>query len=49
MTTDEHVEVIITGIGGSLARSMGDLPGVRNKVELVKGKSFEIAFIGQNS
>ena len=26
---DEHDEVVVQGIGGSLGRSMGDIPGVR--------------------
>lgn len=34
---DEHDEVIICGIGGAKGRSMGDLPGVRWKVEKVNG------------
>ena len=44
---DEHDEVLIEGIGGSMGRSFGDLPGVRFKVikvnnvalsELVRGR-----------
>jgi len=34
---DEHDEVLITGIGGTRGRSMGDLPGVRYKVVAVNG------------
>ena len=44
---DEHDDVVIEGIHGSMGRSMGDIPGVRYKViavnniplhELVKGR-----------
>ncbi len=44
---DEHDEVMVEGIGGSMGRSYGDLPGVRYKVikvndvaleELVRGR-----------
>jgi small subunit ribosomal protein S12 len=34
---DEHDEVIIEGLGGSMGKSMGDLPGVRYKVTMVNG------------
>jgi len=34
---DEHDEVMIEGIGGPRARSMGDIPGVRYKVKAVNG------------
>jgi small subunit ribosomal protein S12 len=36
---DEHDEVIIEGIGGSMGRAMGDIPGVRWKVSKVNGVS----------
>ncbi len=44
---DEHDEVVLEGIGGSMGGAMGDIPGVRWRVfkvngvsliELVKGK-----------
>ncbi|MCD6341275.1 MAG: 30S ribosomal protein S12 [Thaumarchaeota archaeon] len=44
---DEHDEVIICGIGGTLGRSMGDLPGVRYKVELVNGVPLNLLIIGK--
>ena len=34
---DEHDEVMIEGIGGPRSRSMGDIPGVRYKVNAVNG------------
>lgn len=36
---DEHDEVMIEGIGGSMGRSYGDLPGVRYKVTRVNNVS----------
>ncbi|MCD6312286.1 MAG: 30S ribosomal protein S12 [Thaumarchaeota archaeon] len=44
---DEHDEVIIAGIGGTLGRSMGDLPGVRYKVELVNGVPINLLITGR--
>ncbi|AAK40562.1 SSU ribosomal protein S12AB (rpS12AB) [Saccharolobus solfataricus P2] len=44
---DEHDEVIITGIGGTLGRSMGDLPGVRYKVIMVNGVSLDALYKGK--
>ncbi len=44
---DEHDEVIISGIGGSLGKSMGDLPGVRYKVELVNGVPLNLLILGK--
>nr|CAA54160.1 ribosomal protein S12 [Saccharolobus solfataricus] len=44
---DEHDEVIITGIGGTLGRSMGDLPGVRYKVINGNGVSLDALYKGK--
>lgn len=44
---DEHDEVIIVGIGGTLGRSMGDLPGVRYKVIAVNGVSLDALYKGK--
>ena len=44
---DEHDEVIISGIGGTLGKSMGDLPGVRYKVELVNGVPMNLLITGE--
>lgn len=44
---DEHDEVIICGIGGTLGRSMGDLPGVRYKVELVNDVPLKLLITGK--
>ncbi len=44
---DEHDEVIIAGIGGTLGRSMGDLPGVRYKVVMVNGVSLDALLKGK--
>lgn len=44
---DEHDEVIIAGIGGTLGRSMGDLPGVRYKVVAVNGVSLDALYKGK--
>ncbi|AEB94149.1 MAG: 30S ribosomal protein S12 [Metallosphaera sp.] len=44
---DEHDEVIIAGIGGTLGRSMGDLPGVRFKVIMVNGVSLDSLYKGK--
>ncbi len=44
---DEHDEVLVCGIGGTLGRSMGDLPGVRYKVELVNGVPLKLLILGK--
>ncbi len=44
---DEHDEVVIAGIGGTLGRSMGDLPGVRFKVIMVNGVSLDALYRGK--
>ncbi|BBD71650.1 30S ribosomal protein S12 [Sulfodiicoccus acidiphilus] len=44
---DEHDEVIIAGIGGTLGKSMGDLPGVRYKVIMVNGVSLDSLYRGK--
>ncbi len=44
---DEHDEVIIEGIGGTLGRSMGDLPGVRYKVTKVNGVPLNLLITGK--
>ena len=36
---DEHVEVMVEGIGGRQGRSYGDIPGIRYKVIQVNGVS----------
>lgn len=43
---DEHDEVIVEGIGGSMGRAMGDLPGVRWKVSQVNGVSLRRLVLG---
>lgn len=44
---DEHDEVIIEGIGGSMGKSMGDLPGVRYKVTMVNGAPLNLLITGE--
>ncbi|MCD6511272.1 MAG: 30S ribosomal protein S12 [Thaumarchaeota archaeon] len=44
---DEHDEVIVEGIGGSMGRSMGDIPGVRWKVVKVNGVSLKELLLGR--
>ncbi|RLI08875.1 30S ribosomal protein S12 [Candidatus Bathyarchaeota archaeon] len=44
---DEHDEVLIEGIGGPRARSMGDIPGVRYKVSQVNGVPLNLLVIGK--
>lgn len=44
---DEHDEVIVEGIGGSMGRSMGDIPGVRWKVSMVNGVPLNLLIIGK--
>lgn len=38
---DEHDEVLVEGIGGSMGRSYGDIPGVRFKVIKVNNVSLQ--------
>ena len=44
---DEHDEVMIEGIGGPRARSMGDIPGVRYKVSKVNGVPLHLLVVGK--
>jgi small subunit ribosomal protein S12 len=44
---NERDEVIIAGIGGTLGRSMGDIPGVRYKVISVNGVSLDALLKGK--
>lgn len=44
---DEHDEVMIEGIGGSMKRAMGDIPGVRWKVFKVNGVSLKELVYGR--
>ena len=44
---DEHDEVMIEGIGGPRARSMGDIPGVRYKVKSVNGVPLKLLVYGK--
>jgi small subunit ribosomal protein S12 len=44
---DEHDEVMIEGIGGPRARSMGDIPGVRYKVSKVNDVPLNLLIIGK--
>ena len=44
---DEHDEVLIEGIGGPRARSMGDIPGVRYKVSKVNGVPLNLLVLGK--
>jgi small subunit ribosomal protein S12 len=44
---DEHDEVMIEGIGGPRARSMGDIPGVRYKVYKVNGVPLHLLVVGK--
>lgn len=44
---EEHDEVIIEGIGGSLGKAYGDLPGVRYKVIKVNGVSLDALLKGK--
>ena len=45
--TDEHDEIIVEGIGGSMGRSMGDIPGVRWKVFKVNDVSLKELVYGR--
>ena len=44
---DEHDEVIVEGIGGAMGGAMGDIPGVRWKVNAVNGVSLESLIYGK--
>ena len=44
---DEHDEVAVEGIGGSMGLSMGDIPGVRWKVFKVNGVSLNELVYGR--
>ena len=44
---DEHDEVTIVGIHGPRSRSMGDIPGVRYKVNAVNGVPLNLLVIGK--
>lgn len=44
---DEHDEVILQGIGGSMHRAMGDIPGVRWTVFKVNGVSLNEMVYGR--
>ncbi|MCR6668602.1 MAG: 30S ribosomal protein S12 [archaeon YNP-WB-040] len=44
---EEHDEVIIEGIGGSMGKAYGDLPGVRYKVIKVNGVSLDALLKGK--
>jgi small subunit ribosomal protein S12 len=44
---DEHDEVHIEGIGGTLGRSMGDIPGVRYQVFKVNNISLLMLVLGK--
>jgi len=44
---DEHDEVIVEGIHGPRARSMGDIPGVKYKVSKVNGVPLYLLVLGK--
>ncbi|MFB0543921.1 MAG: 30S ribosomal protein S12 [Candidatus Bathyarchaeia archaeon] len=44
---DEHDEVMIEGIHGPRARSMGDIPGVKYKVSNVNGVPLNLLVLGK--
>ncbi|MFQ6085838.1 MAG: 30S ribosomal protein S12 [Candidatus Bathyarchaeia archaeon] len=44
---DEHDEVLITGIGGPMSKSMGDIPGVRYQVLTVNGVPLKDLLLGK--
>ncbi|OHE52582.1 MAG: 30S ribosomal protein S12 [Thaumarchaeota archaeon RBG_16_49_8] len=44
---DEHDEVVVEGIGGSMGRAMGDIPGIRWKVSKVNGVSLKELVYGR--
>jgi small subunit ribosomal protein S12 len=44
---DEHDEVMLQGIGGSMKRAMGDIPGVRWQIFKVNGVSLNELVYGR--
>ena len=44
---DEHDEVVIEGIGGPKGGAMGDLPGIRWKVNTINGVSLKELVLGK--
>jgi small subunit ribosomal protein S12 len=44
---DEHDEVMVEGIGGPRSRSMGDIPGVRYKVNSINGVDLGLLVLGK--
>jgi small subunit ribosomal protein S12 len=44
---DEHDEVVVEGIGGSKGGAMGDIPGIRWKVDTVNGVSLKELVLGR--
>lgn len=44
---DEHDEVVVEGIGGTLGGAMGDIPGVKYKVVMVNGVSLKALWLGK--
>ncbi|MCW4021419.1 MAG: 30S ribosomal protein S12 [Candidatus Bathyarchaeota archaeon] len=44
---DEHDEVVVEGIGGSKGGAMGDIPGIRWKVNTVNGVSLKELVLGR--
>jgi len=47
LQVDEHDEVLIEGIHGPRARSMGDIPGVKYKVAKVNGIPLTLLVLGK--
>jgi len=47
LQVDEHDEVVIEGIHGPRARSMGDIPGVKYKVARVNGIPLDLLVLGK--
>jgi len=47
LQVDEHDEVLIEGIHGPRARSMGDIPGVKYKVAKVNGIPLNLLVLGK--
>jgi len=44
---DEHDEVLVESIGGSMGRAMGDIPGVRWRVFMVNDVSLNMLVLGK--
>ena len=44
---DEHDEVLVSGIGGHMGKSKGDIPNVRWQVIQVNGQSLEMIRSGR--